>query len=210
MLTLEEYKRLHLRTKSCHPTERANKSTENELILHRQPKRPLVTLRNTAGGDCAESGQNTFVVNHVRAQWSRDADGHAKVMRTGLPLVTDFSGTVHSFTSAQLPSAIVDCLSFEARPRKEDMWRSYICVSRVTSANGLLLAQPFAPMLFRQGPLIGPTLMMQYLRGDIDDAAVRQAWKRNEDGKNKVEVGLKTAAWECGCCEKEKTAEHLH
>ena len=53
------------------------------------------------------------------------------------------------------------------------MWRSYIGVSRVTSANGLLLAQPFAPMLFRQGPLIGPTLMKQYFRGDIDDAAVR-------------------------------------
>ena len=88
------------------------------------------------------------------------------------------------------------------------MWRSYIGVSRVTSANCLLKAQPFAPMLSRHGPLIGPTLMMQYLWGDIDDAAVRQAWKRNEDGKNKVNVDLKTAAWECGCCGKEKTAEH--
>ena len=130
-----------------------NGSTENELILHRLPKRLFVTLRNTAGGDCADADQKTFVVNPIRAQWSRDADGHAKVIRTGFPLVTDFSGTVHSFTGAQLPAAIVDCLSFEARPRKEDMWRSYIGVPRVTSANGLLLAQPFAPMFFSdKGP----------------------------------------------------------
>ena len=59
-----------------------------------------------------------------------------------------------------------------------------------------------------EGPLIEPTLMMQYLRGDIDDAAVRQAWKRNEDGKKKVNVDLKTAAWECGCCGEGKAAEH--
>ncbi len=85
------------------------------------------------------------------------------------------------------------------------MWRSYLGVSRGTAADGILLAQPVAPVFFRQGPLVGPTLMMQYLRGDIDDAAVRQAWKRNEDGKNKMGVDLKTAAWECGCGGEEKS-----
>ena len=41
---------------------------------------------------------------------------------------------------------------------------------------GLLVVQPFHPMLFRQGPLPGPKLIMGYQRGEISDEDLEQAW----------------------------------
>ena len=60
----------------------------------------------------------------------------------GFPVVPDFAGTIHSYTGENLPTGIVDCLSVEDTPRPEDQWKAYIGVSRLTSADGLLLAPP--------------------------------------------------------------------
>ena len=70
-------------------------------------------------------------------------------------------------------------------PRAEDQWKAYIGISRLTSADGLLVAQPFAPMLFRQGPLPGPTLIMQFQRGELDEDQLEKAFGGKVAGKKK-------------------------
>ena len=70
---------------------------------------------------------------------------------------------------------ILDCLSVEDTPRAEDHWKAYIGLTRLTSADGLLIAQPFAPMFFRQGPLLGPTLLMQFLRNELTEKDLAKA-----------------------------------
>ena len=120
----------------------------------------------------------------------------------------DFAGTIHSYTGESLETGIVDCLAVEDTPRAEDQWKAYIGLSRLTSADGLLVAQPFAPMLFRQGPLLGPTLLMQFQRGEISVEQVCAAWKQSTKRK-KNSFAFKDVKWPCGRCGVEKKAEHF-
>ena len=135
-----------------------------------------------------------FALAPQKVTWYRDAACNAPVVRLGFPLVPDFAGTIHSYTGDNLPTGIVDCLGADDTPRAEGQWKAYIGISRLTSANGLLLAQPFAPMLFRQGPLAGPTLLMQFLRGELDEKQLEEAWKkevnREEFGRGDLVVGF--------------------
>ena len=71
----------------------------------------------------------------------------------------------------------------------------YISLSRVEMADNSLLAQPFAPMLFRQGPQPGPqrTTLPQ------DDWPQRRT--DIKIAKKEAKVELKELAWTCCSCE---------
>ena len=102
-----------------------------------------------------------------------------------------------------MPTGIVDCLSVEDTPRPEDQWKAYIGISRLTSADGLLLAQPFAPMLFRQGLLPGPTLLMRFQRGELNEDQLEKEWEK-VTSKKRHSMAFKDVRWPCGRCGKEK------
>ena len=88
------------------------------------------------------------------------------------------------------------------------MWKAYINISRVEKADGLLIAQPFAPMLFRQGPLPGPTLLMEFLRGNLKEEDLQRAWEEWDAKKATEDLHMKFVQWRCGLCGIEKTSEH--
>ena len=121
--------------------ERVVGCDDPEIVLERLPKKLFVRFPGSVDGQASE----LFTVTPRKVFWSRDAAGDARVARTGFPLVTDFSGTVHSYTGSTLPAAIADLLSLDAKPKREDMWKGYISLSRVKEADSLLIAQPFAP-----------------------------------------------------------------
>jgi hypothetical protein len=73
----------------------------------------------------------------------------------------------------------LDCLSFGAKPSRDDVLKGYVGISRAKNAEDLLIAQPFAPMLFRQGPLPGPKLLVEFLRGCRGRVVARQ-WRLAE------------------------------
>ena len=124
----------------------------------------------------------------------------------GFPVVPDFAGTIHSYTGETLPTGIVDCLSVEDTPRPEDQLKSNIGIARMTAADGLLLAQPFAPMLFRQGPQQGPTLLMQFLRGELDEEALEKELEKKIATKRRS-MAFKDVRWPCGRCGRDRLAE---
>ena len=62
-----------------------------------------------------------------------------------------FSGTAHSFTGHTLKAALVDCLGVQNPVRRDDVLRAYQCISRVSRADDLLIVQPYARWLVRQG-----------------------------------------------------------
>ena len=78
----------------------------------------------------------------------------------------------------------------------------YIALSRVTSAEGLVIAQPFAPTLFRQGPAPYPTLLLQVLKGGVSQLELEEKLKEIEN--TTPEKLLKNISFKCGAC-----AEHL-
>ena len=71
----------------------------------------------------------------------------------GFPLVPDFSGTAHAYCGSTLEAAIGDLLPWDRRSTRDDALRGYIIKSRATTAEGLLIVQPYSPALFAQGDL---------------------------------------------------------
>ena len=118
----------------------------------------------------------------------------------GYPLVPSFSGTAHSFTGATLNRAIDDCLQLTNTPTRDDMTKSYVCLSRVRQAQDLLLAQPFSPALFRQGAIVGAQLLLQTLCGVLPEAQLRDEWARMDSDYSQVQRSFKSLKWTCGEC----------
>jgi hypothetical protein len=100
-------------------------------------------------------------------------------------------------------------LDWYQKPHKEAAVRGYIIKSRVRVTDNLLLATPYSPMLFGQGPPPGP--LLEVLRGMPRKEALRQ-WTREEEAAE-VEADARDndvrAKWPfamklpCRHCEKE-------
>ena len=108
--------------------------------------------------------------------WSLDRDGNVKVIRFGFPLVPDFGGTAHAYCGTTMDAALGDLLSWELKPRLEDMLKAYFIKSRVKEAQHLMLSQPYSPHLFRQGLLPGPALLLDVLMKKKSPGAAKRAW----------------------------------
>ena len=106
--------------------------------------------------------KGVYPLKPVYRPWHLDKAGNNRIRRFGFQLVPDFSGTAHSYTGYTLEAALTDVLSWTTTPTREHMLRGYCTLSRTCTAETLLVMQPFAPMLFRQGELPGPHLMMEF------------------------------------------------
>ena len=153
----------------------AGSAEEEEIVLTSMPRRLFVTVEGRAWKVRPELEAGVFVVSPVYRQWVRDAEGNAKVRRHGFPVVVDFSGTAHSFTGQTLAASIVDCLEVTAKPKPDEKFKAYCSLSRTRHLHDVLIVQPYAPMLFRLGPEIGPTLLMRFQRGDLAEEEVEEA-----------------------------------
>jgi len=130
-----------------------------------------------------EEGELTLLLQPKVCPWARDAGGKAKVNRIGFPLVPEFGGTVHAYCGTELDATQSDLLEWSRRPTMEDMQRAYINESRVRSAEGLLIVQPYSPELFRQGQLPGPRILTAVLRNTLTLSQAKEAWAQAEESK---------------------------
>ena len=103
------------------------------------------------------------------------------MQRKGFTVMPDFAGTAHGYCGSTLSQAKGDLLEWFRLPTLEAMLRAYIIKSRVRSVDQLLLIQPYNPMLFAQGTLPGPSLLLQTMKGELDEQGLREAWKLVED-----------------------------
>ena len=119
------------------------------------------------------------------------------VTRTGFPLVPDVASTVHGVTGRTLEAAVADLKPFYKKPNQEDALMGYISISRVQKAETFLLAQPFPPMLFRQGPQPGHQLLMEFLRKEVPEENLQKRWEAIDKAKKEAKVELKLLSWRC-------------
>ena len=101
--------------------------------------------------------------------WTLDAEECIEIHRRGFPVVTNFSSTTDGATGKTIDTTVLDLSGLEEVPTVKKAMKGYIALSRVRKADDLWLARPFAPGLFRQGPQLWPTLLMETLRGDVAD-----------------------------------------
>ena len=64
-------------------------------------------------------------------------------------------------------SCIGDLLDWWGRPNREAAARGYIIHSRVQSEEKSMIARPYSPDLFRQGPPAGRHYLLEVLRGKL-------------------------------------------
>ena len=75
-------------------------------------------------------------------------------------------------------------------------------------ADGLLLADPFSPCLFRQGKVIRPTVLMHYLRGRIPEKALKETLEDLAESRRERKPTLYNMKWACGRCGEAKIYDH--
>ena len=120
----------------------------------------------------------------------------------------DFASTIHAITGQELDHEILDLKSFSESVSEEQQMMAYIGLSRVKRADGLLLADPFSPCLFQQGKVIGPTVLMHYLRGKIPEKALKETLEDLAESRQERKPTLHNMKWACGRCGEAKTYDH--
>ena len=131
------------------------------------PKRIFVEMEVNTFPRYDDLRENWVPIPPTTTEWSLDHAEAIQIKRRGFAMSPDFSSTIHTATGRTLESAVPDLGSIEDVPNAQKAMESYIALSRVTSAEGLIIAQPFAPTLFRQGPAPYPTLLLQVLKGEV-------------------------------------------
>ena len=154
-----------------------------EIVLLKRPKALLIEVPTANEQLQAVEGRKIYVLTMKVRTWSLDKHHTVFVKRYGFPLIPDFGGTAHAYCGDTLDAVIGDLLPWSQIPTLDLALRAYIIKSRVRDSSQLLLAQPYSPMLFRQGVQPGPHLLHEVLSGRLTPAEAEKAWKSIHDNK---------------------------
>ena len=107
-----------------------------------------------------------------------------------------------------LDGLLADCGDILDSPGVKDMLAAYVSLSRVTTADGLLLLRTFPKALFSKGAPPGPTCLMRLLRSrlahtgeqDHDYEAAVTEFKRMKE-QTKATVRDHRVTWTCSLCD---------
>jgi len=157
--------------------ERLQTCTDHELILQHMPEKLFVRVPEATWIEDAALGPGVAAINPVVVTWALDKQWQVLVKRKGFPIASDFSGTAHSFAGANLPAALIDCLSWDHEPNQPDQLTGYMCFSRVETIADICVVQPFPPTLFSQGDLPGPELLLKFQKGAVAQEQLEEAWR---------------------------------
>ena len=146
-------------------------------MLTATPTALYVEVRNSMTLNPDDTDVEIIEVLPKRQAWSPDGYNNIKVSRIGFQLAPDFAGTIHCFVGTSLDGAMLACLEVTRTPTHADQLEGYLGKTRVRTADGLLITQPFHPMLFRQGPLLGPKLIMDYHQRELRCEDLPKAWE---------------------------------
>ena len=94
-----------------------------------------------------------------------------RVIRHQLPLMPAYAMTAHCTQGRTLPAAIIDLQI----GRGVNGIASYVAMTRMRKKTDLLIFRPFDREVFAAGPPLGPSLLLQHLKGEFID------WKQIEE-----------------------------
>ena len=165
------------------------------------PKRIFVEMEVNTFPRYDALPHNWVPIPPTTTDWSLDHAEAIQIKRRGFAMSPDFSSTIHSATGRTLESAVPDLGSIEDVPNAQKAMEGYIALSRATSAEGVIIAQPFSALLFRQGPAPYPTLLLQVLKGQVAQHELAEKL----EGIETADTGklLKNLLFQCGKCGEE-------
>ena len=143
-------------------------SEKKSIILEKLPKRLAVLVsRKDAENQLEDRVENYVWLPVVATTWWLDKAKCLEVNRRGFAVVPDFASTIHGATGRTLVSAIPDLGAFKDKPNPPTAMEGMIALSRARCKEDVVIARPFPPGLFQQGPAVFPTLLLEVLKGEM-------------------------------------------
>ena len=100
----------------------------------------------------------------VQRTWIVNENSGSKIRRHGFTLLPDYASTAFMIQGATLGASIADCGDILDIGGLSELMTTYVILSRVKSADGLLLLRAFCHNLFQMGALPGPSCLLKMLR----------------------------------------------
>ena len=99
-----------------------------------------------------------------------------------------------------MAACITDLLDEHRTPRRADHQLAVVALSRVKRLDSLLVAQPFAPALFRLGEVPGPTLNLLYHLNELSENQLKDRWEETARKQNTQKKQLRFFQMSCASC----------
>ncbi|CAK0907060.1 unnamed protein product [Prorocentrum cordatum] len=181
--------------------------SEPELVLQHVPEAIMVQMPGNTAPRFGNQPAGVFPVKQKEVSWDRSPGVMAMAKRAGFPLVPHFAAAAHCVTGAALPQAIIDLLDARMTPRASMVPAGYVAISRARRADDLIIAQPFSPMLFRQGHQTGPWLLHSLTVGEMTTEQAEAGWaKAEKDTASRSSKKLVGATFQRADCHQRKRA----
>ena len=148
-----------------HPADRRRDIEGPERYLDHLPRCLYLKVEGASWQIHPRLECGVFPLHPVTRSWELNAATSAKIRRRGFTWVPDFASTAFMIQGATLKAGLADCGDVTDRVGSSEAMTSYVILSRLQSAAGLLLLRAFSPMLFRQGEPSGPHVLLKFLRG---------------------------------------------
>ena len=109
-------------------------------------------------------GPGVWPLFPVHRTWELNAAQVSKIKRHGFTLLPDYASTAFMIQGAPLPAAIAGCGDVSDAGGLSELMTTYVILSRVKCANGLLSMRAFCANLFQIRALVGPYCLLKLLR----------------------------------------------
>ena len=109
-------------------------------------------------------GPGVWPLYPVERTWTLNEALNTKIRRKGFTLLPDYASTAFMIQGATLAAAIADCGDIAEFGSLSELMTTYVILSRVKSADGLLLLRAFCHNMFQMGALPGPYCLLKLLR----------------------------------------------
>ena len=138
-----------------------------------------------------------YPLKSVTAPWTINKKTDSKATRRGFALVPDFACTGFMMQGATLDFEIAECGDvLLSKLDLNEMLTTYVILSRVRKAHGLLLMRAFSPMLFRLGAAPGPICLMKLLKRYFPHDPARREESTYNVREARQEYHAMTEAWD--------------
>ena len=129
-------------------------STESDLTLKHMPRHLIVESDIPLQTQCEGLPENHFPMNRGTTYWdpSNDPANSYKIKSEGFPMTPYFSLTTDSITGKTVDKAKLDTGNWRDAVIFDTAMRLYTGLSRVNTANDILLTGLLGPAIFTNGP----------------------------------------------------------
>ena len=183
------------------------RSQDAQVVLRALPRKLIVRMDRPLLKQYEGLPSNCFPLAPVTVYWTLDAEDSIEIHRRGFPVVPNFSTTVDGATGKTMDTALPDLGSVSVVPSFTRAMKGYIALSRVRKVDDLWLAQPFSPALFQQGSQPWPTLLLDTLKGHVQEIELEEKAAEAEWRSRKPKL-LKDLTWTCDTCSKDTTGDY--